>query len=823
MTISSGDVSKRTPSEPSKDESALQADAQSKSKAKPVTAELYRGNTGKHFDVSTNYLKMGITEGMGLYEYDIKFEPAVDNRNDRFRLVNQHADTLGRTKIFDGYKLYLPKEMPSKETVLKGVNPTNEQEVSLTIRFKKKCANDSREVIQHYNILFNRIFRILKFSQHRRNFYDGAAAHHIRQHAIQVWPGYVAAVDEYEGGVLLQIDISHRVLRQETVKDYIKSLGPNMTKGDVEKSLLGAAVVTRYNNKSYRIDDIDWDASPKDTFTNSRGESMTYMDYYKNNYGLTIMDPNQPLLINRPKKKSTNVETEEGQELKLCLIPETCLLTGMTDKMRADFRVMKDVAQFTRMSPEQRKSAMLNFIERVTKNEEANALLKSWGLSLAKNTMNLMARMLPPERLVFGNRYEETASPKGDWSRAATSKPVLTAVNMNKWAIFLPEKSKQAVQAFCKALQQQAPRMGIQIANPKVMMLPDDRTETYLKSIRDTIDKSVQMVLAVVPQVKSDRYAGIKKLCCIEKPVASQVVVLKNITNEKKMSSVAQKVILQMNCKLGGELWAPRNPVAKKLMVVGIDVFHDKGRRAGSIAGVVSTINDALSRFYSLVAVQSQGQELIDALQSAFIESLLKYFEVNQHWPENIVIFRDGVGDGQMEVTQTHECEQFLSAISRIKLKASGAKASAAKEKLAAMLPEDYSPGFNFVVVQKRISTRIFGLNKVNQAFENPPPGTVLDHTVTRYAFKDFFLVPQAVTQGTVTPTHYVVLRESGACLDANQVQRLSYSLTHMYYNWPGTVRVPAPCQYAHKLVDLVGEHLHKSPSPELNDRLYFL
>ena len=75
-------------------------------------------------------------------------------------------------------------------------------------------------------------------------------------------------------------------------------------------------------------------------------------------------------------------------------------------------------------------------------------------------------------------------------------------------------------------------------------------------------------------------------------------MVLKNITNEKKMSSVAQKVILQMNCKfnlililsksylkvilqmnckLGGELWAPRNPVAKKLMVVGIDVFHDKG------------------------------------------------------------------------------------------------------------------------------------------------------------------------------------------------------------------------------------------------------
>ena len=31
-------------------------------------------------------------------------------------------------------------------------------------------------------------------------------------------------------------------------------------------------------------------------------------------------------------------------------------------------------------------------------------------------------------------------------------------------------------------------------------------------------------------------------------------------------------------------------------------------------------------------------------------------------------------------------------------------------------------------------------------------------------------------------------------------LQKLSYKLTHLYYNWPGTVRVPAPCQNAHKV-----------------------
>ena len=38
-----------------------------------------------------------------------------------------------------------------------------------------------------------------------------------------------------------------------------------------------------------------------------------------------------------------------------------------------------------------------------------------------------------------------------------------------------------------------------------------------------------------------------------------------------------------------------------------------------------------------------------------------------------------------------------------------------------------------------------------------------------------------------------------------------------------GTVRVPAPCQYAHKLAFLVGQSLHKTPSSELADKLFFL
>ena len=111
--------------------------------------------------------------------------------------------------------------------------------------------------------------------------------------------------------------------------------------------------------------------------------------------------------------------------------------------------------------------------------------------------------------------------------------------------------------------------------------------------------------------------AAIKKLCCIERPVPSQVICLKTISNEKRLQAVAQKVVLQMNCKLGGELWGVQTPF-EKLMVVGIDVFHDKSRKSGSIAGVVSSINDSLSRYYSTVSAN-----IVSELASFFMLEII--------------------------------------------------------------------------------------------------------------------------------------------------------------------------------------------------------
>ena len=42
----------------------------------------------------------------------------------------------------------------------------------------------------------------------------------------------------------------------------------------------GEIILTRYNNKTYRGDDIDWDKHPCDSFTKGDGSTITCKDEY---------------------------------------------------------------------------------------------------------------------------------------------------------------------------------------------------------------------------------------------------------------------------------------------------------------------------------------------------------------------------------------------------------------------------------------------------------------------------------------------------------------------------------------------------------------
>ena len=99
------------------------------------------------------------------------------------------------------------------------------------------------------------------------------------------------------------------------------------------------------------------------------------------------------------------------------------------------------------------------------------------------------------------------------------------------------------------------------MGNPKIFMMSDNRPATYIQQLDQVIDMKPAIVMIVSPNNKGDHYAAVKKKCCLEKPIPSQCVTSTVLSKPKGLMSVATKVAIQMNCKIGGEPWAVKIPL----------------------------------------------------------------------------------------------------------------------------------------------------------------------------------------------------------------------------------------------------------------------
>jgi len=232
-----------------------------------------------------------------------------------------------------------------------------------------------------------------------------------------------------------------------------------------------------------------------------------------------------------------------------------------------------------------------------------------------------------------------------EWSRDLKSVELLQAIPHANWLIIFSERNGQQAQNLAKLLEQCGRPFGIKVAEPKVCALKSDRSQDFIQAIQANYQSGVtQIVVALLPDTKKDRYDAIKKYCAGENGIVSQCVLLKyffffwppnpishadfllsvrTMENEKIVQSAVTKIILQMNVKLGGQLWGVDIPM-KKCMVIGLDVYHDSAQKGTSVCGFVASINDAITKYYSGVIFQRTGQELADGLRVRFQEALHK-------------------------------------------------------------------------------------------------------------------------------------------------------------------------------------------------------
>lgn len=120
--------------------------------------------------------------------------------------------------------------------------------------------------------------------------------------------------------------------------------------------------------------------------------------------------------------------------------------------------------------------------------------------------------------------------------------------------------------------------MNFGILNPSFHPLDRDTPDNYAHALEHILSqKNPQIIFCALSTSRGDIYSAIKKKCCVDRPVPTQVILEKSI-KAKSVMSVATKVAVQMNCKIGGYPWSMDIP--KNLMVVGFDVCHDSKNKA---------------------------------------------------------------------------------------------------------------------------------------------------------------------------------------------------------------------------------------------------
>uniref|UniRef100_A0AAY4B2B8 Piwi-like protein 1 n=1 Tax=Denticeps clupeoides TaxID=299321 RepID=A0AAY4B2B8_9TELE len=746
------------------------------------------GVSGSIIELRTNFIRLLSRPQWALFQYHVEYNPPMEARRLRSALLFQHSEILGPARSFDGTILFLPQKLHNTETVLCSETRHGEK-VQITVTLTNELPPSSPVCLQFYNIIFRRILRMLNMQQIGRHYYNPDDPLSIPQHRLTIWPGFVTNILQYELNIMLCLDVSHKVLRSETVLSFMASLrqqvGEQHFPEVCTKELVGLVVLTKYNNKTYRIDDIAWDHTPTNTF--KRGDQdMSFKDYYKTQYSLEVTDNHQVLLISHLKRLGPSGAPPPGPAM---LVPEFCYLTGLTDKIRSDVTVMKDLASHTRLSPDQREGRLNRFISNLQRNTEAQTELNTWGLSFEDKLLSLTGRVLPAERIIQGSKTYEYSPWAADWSKEMRGLPLTSSMPLDVWMMFYTRRNCDTAKSLLDTLNKVARPMGIRMQRA-VMVEYEDRQDALLRALRQNVGPGTQMVVVILPSNRKDKYDCVKKYLCVDCPTPSQCVLSRTLSRPQALMTVATKIALQMNCKMGGELWSIDIPL-KQLMIVGIDCYHDTAAGKRSIGALVSSLNQGMSRI---------GRERIMFTSVSLSAALKAWLKHNKCLPSRIIVYRDGVGDGMLQSVVNYEVPQLMQSIKS--------------------LGQDYAPKLTVVVVKKRMATRFFA--RIDGKLSNPPPGTIIDTEVTRPEWYDFYIISQAVRMGSVSPTHYnVVFDNSG--LKPDHMQRLTYKLCHMYYNWQGIVRVPAPCQYAHKLAFLVGQSIHREPSMNLDEFLYYL
>ncbi|GAA6054538.1 hypothetical protein NBRC10513_006076 [Rhodotorula toruloides] len=412
----------------------------------------------------------------------------------------------------------------------------------------------------------------------------------------------------------------------------------------------------------------------------------------------------------------------------------------------------------------------------------------AWGLDVSVDMMRLQGRLLPPA---------EGPVPRDFTQGHAERRVRIVEPRREQYA------QRPALQNFFGMLIQQAASRGCQIKIPADQQLKvtywdgrEDRLSTLKRAANLVMQNNPQNKAGQPPQLifcilqDPKAYDDIKRKSALELPVAvtTQCCLLKNIFKPRGVDQYCGNLMLKINAKLGGinstvdqrdlsasfparpSCSAPTHPTGAGTGRAGAEV-------PPSIAAVVAAVDSSNMKYVAQVREQEGRKEFITEL-SSMSETLIRTFMKNTKGrPDSIIMFRDGISEGQLAPCVHAEVSQIKAACCKIDV--------------------NWNPKLTYIVCAKRHHVRFWAQNERDcDRSENLTPGVVVDPEIVHPYIFEFYLQAHAGLKGTAKPTRYICLLDENG-FTSDKIQKLVNSLCYSFARATRSVSLVPVAYYA--------------------------
>ncbi|KAF9208010.1 Eukaryotic translation initiation factor 2C [Haplosporangium sp. Z 27] len=790
------------------------------------------GKAGKPVTVKANFFEVQKLPDIMVYHYDVTISPEdlppVVNRKiyEDFIITYGKSELGGARPVYDGRKnLFSPKELKfdSKTfdiTLDKSLQPNPKRTIEVFKVKIRKVATINLEELHRFlnkksaltNNILTGIMALDVLIRHKpallyatvgSSFFTPEGKQPLSG-PLEVWRGFYQSARPAVGKMMINLDVSATAFYQSgsLIEIIIKTLGlrspndlartsPPINWAKAEKAIKGLRITVNHREKSkkgfkvvklvqksarqykFKVDSNKTDAQGKPTQVETTIEA-----YFQQTYGKKLQFPNIPCIA---------IGKTAILPLEVCSVIE-----GQRYPRKLDDRQTADMIKFTCQPPHVRANTIKDGLRIL--NYENNEYLKDFGLKISSEMATIKARSLPAPVISYHPSSKDANFTPNDGAWNLIGKKVAQGTTLGSWGVVVFGSERdvptEQLNGFIRQLVITCTATGMNVPNKSPPCLYanthgdiENALKTAFQRAGAAVKSQPQLLLCILPTTGVPLYAEIKRVTDTVLGVSSQCVQMKHTRDPK--AQYCANVCLKINVKLGGmnsHLAGNMLPflTSKPTILMGADVSHpgpgDNIRP--SIASLVGSMDAKASRYSAAIRFQTAKTETIADLSDMAVELLKTFFQTCGRKPERIMMYRDGVSEGQFKEILEKELAAIKAACHR--------------------LEATYNPKITFVVVQKRHHARFFPMRREDgDRSGNCKSGLVVDTDIVHPCEFDFYLQSHAGLLGTSRPAHYYVLHDDNK-FTADEMQEFTFRLCHLYARCTRTVSMVPPAYYAH-------------------------